>query len=181
MHPDVERILFSAEDIKANVERIGKELEERYADVEPGELVFVGLLRGSAIFMSDLVRVVRLPLEMDYMIVSSYGNRAASSGSVKIIKDVSSDIAGRRVVIVEDVLDTGLTLSRVAEHLKVKNPASVEIVTLVRKQTDGQSMVECGAVGFECPNEFIVGYGLDYAERYRNLPYIGVLKPEVYS
>ena len=181
MHPDVERVLFTAEDIQAAVERIGGEIEERYADVEPGSLVFVGLLRGSAIFMSDLVRAVNLPLEMDYMVVSSYGNNAKSSGSVKVIKDVSSDIADKHVIVVEDVLDSGLTLSKTLEHLKAKKPASIEIVTLVLKNVDGQKRVECSAIGFDCPNEFIVGYGLDYAERYRNLPYIGVLKPEVYS
>ena len=141
----------------------------------------ISVLRGAAIFMADLARQIKLPCEMDYMAVSSYGNGVKSSGVVRILKDLSSQIEGRNVVIAEDVLDSGLTLTYLLKTLKARNPKSIEVATLLRKKTRAQAKIDCAYVGFECPDEFIVGYGLDYAERYRNLPYIGVLKPELYN
>lgn len=180
MHSDISEILFSEEQIANRVEEMGQALTERYRDKEGG-VVLISVLRGAAIFMSDLARAIKLPLEMDYMAVSSYGSGTKSSGRVRILKDLSSSIEGRHVIIAEDVLDSGLTLQRLLEMLSQRNPASIEVVTLVRKDVEGQAPVDCLHIGFECPNEFIVGYGLDFAERYRNLPYIGILKPEVYS
>ena len=141
----------------------------------------ISVLRGAAIFMADLARQIQLPCEMDYMAVSSYGSGTKSSGVVRILKDLSSQIEGRHVIIAEDILDSGLTLKYLMGVLESRNPASIEIATLLRKRTDRQVDIDCRYVGFECPDEFIVGYGLDYAENYRNLPYIGILKPEIYQ
>ena len=138
------------------------------------------MLRGAAIFMADLARKIDLPVEMDYMAISSYGNGAKSSGVVRILKDLSSQIEGRHVIVAEDILDSGLTLTYLLKNLASRRPASLEVATLLRKRTRAQAKIDCAYVGFECPDEFIVGYGLDFAERYRNLPYIGILKPEVY-
>ena len=131
--------------------------------------------------MADLAREIKIPCEMDYMAISSYANGVKSSGVVRILKDLSSHIEGRHVVIAEDILDSGLTLTYLLKNLASRNPASLTVATLLRKKTKVQADVDCAYVGFECPDQFIVGYGLDYAERYRNLPYIGVLKPEVYE
>ena len=131
--------------------------------------------------MGDLVREINLPLEMDYMAVSSYGASVKSSGVVRILKDISSQIEGRHVLVAEDVLDSGLTLKYLLHVLESRNPASIQVATLLRKANPRQADVECAYVGFTIPNEFVVGYGLDYAEHYRNLPYIGILKPEIYQ
>ena len=128
-----------------------------------------------------LKRATEIPLEMDYMAVSSYGSGVKSSGVVNIVKDLTSSIEGKHIIVVEDILDSGLTLQYLLGKLEARNPASIEVVTLLRKKTREQAHIECAHIGFECPDEFIVGYGLDYAERYRNLPYIGILKPEVYE
>ena len=143
--------------------------------------MLVSVLRGAAIFMADLARAIKLPVEMDYMAISSYGNGAKSSGVVRILKDLTSEIEGRHVIVAEDILDSGLTLKYLLKNLSSRCPASLEVATLLRKKTKAQADIDCRYVGFECPDEFIVGYGLDYAERYRNLPYIGVLRPELYS
>lgn len=183
MHPDVKTVLYTEDQIKERVAEIGAALTEEYAKyVEANEpIVLVSVLRGAAIFMADLAREVRLPLEMDYMAVSSYGNGVKSSGVVNIVKDLSSSIEGKHVIIAEDILDSGLTLQFLIENLGSRKPKSIQVVTLLRKKTLAQANIDCLHVGFECPDEFIVGYGLDYAERYRNLPFIGVLKPEVYE
>ncbi|MDO4291551.1 MAG: hypoxanthine phosphoribosyltransferase [Eggerthellaceae bacterium] len=182
MHNDVSQILFSAQDLDRRVREIGADITRDYADVAESEgIVLISVLRGAAIFMGDLARAIELPLEMDYMAVSSYGNGAKSSGVVRILKDLSSEITGRHVIIAEDILDSGLTLTYLMKNLASRNPASIEVATLLRKKTKAQADITCRYVGFECPDEFIVGYGLDYAERYRNLPYIGVLKPEIYQ
>ena len=183
MHKDISEILYTEEQIHQRVAEIGASLTEQYAArAAAGEpIVLVSVLRGAAIFMADLARKIELPLEMDYMVVSSYGAGVKSSGVVRIVKDLSSSIEGKHVIIAEDILDSGLTLQFLIENLGTRKPASIEVVTLLRKKTLAQADVACLHVGFECPNEFIVGYGLDYAERYRNLPYIGVLKPEVYA
>ena len=182
MHEDIAKVLYTREEIAARVSEIGQALTRDYADVDPEKgIVVLSVLRGAAIFMADLVRAIEVPVEMDYMAVSSYGNAAKSSGTVRILKDIDTDIAGRHVVIAEDIVDSGLTLSYLLEILGSRNPASLSVVALLRKQTDHQADIDCAYVGFECPDEFIVGYGLDYAERYRNLPYIGILKPEIYE
>ena len=178
IHPDVSRVLFTEEQIAQRVAEMGAQIT---ADYKGETLLVVSVLRGAVIFTADLVRTIDLPVEMDFMAVSSYGSAAKSSGELKILKDTSSAIEGRHVLIVEDVLDSGLTLELLVEILKQRNPLSVEVATLLRKQVEPQAPVKCRYIGFECPDEFIVGYGLDFAERYRSLPYIGALKPEVYE
>ena len=183
MHKDIKEILFADTEIRARVAEIGEALTDKYSELaDRGEsVVMISVLRGAAIFMADLARATEIPLEMDYMALSSYGSGTKSSGVVKIVKDLTSSIEGKHVIVVEDILDSGLTLQFLIENLRARKPASIEVVTLLRKRTLAQADIECAHVGFECPDEFIVGYGLDYAERYRNLPYIGVLKPEVYE
>ena len=185
---DVERVLYTEDQLKARVAELGKQITQDYAFTADQRtangapaLLLVSVLRGAAVYMSDLARAIDLPLEMDYMAVSSYGTGVKSSGVVRILKDLSSNIEGRHVLIAEDILDSGLTLEYLIATLGQRNPASIEIATLLRKDTPHQADIKCKYVGFECPDEFIVGYGLDYAESYRNIPYIGVLKPEVYQ
>lgn len=185
---DVEKVLFTEEQLVARVAAMGAEITRDYAGKvgvsappEKPSLLVVSVLRGAALFMADLVRCIDLPLEMDYMAVSSYGTGTKSSGEVRILKDISSDIEGRHVLIAEDILDSGLTLKHLLALIGSRNPASVQVATLLRKNNPAQEEVPCAYVGFECPDEFIVGYGLDYAEHYRNLPFIGILKPEIYQ
>ncbi len=175
-HPDLDRVLFSEEDIRTRVAEMGAQITEDYAGKS---IVVISVLRGAAIFMADLVREIHLPVEMDYMAISSYGNGMKSSGVVRILKDLTSQIEGRHVLIAEDILDSGLTLRYLMKNLESREPASIEVATLLRKDTPNQANINCKYIGFECPDEFIVGYGLDYEERYRNLACIGVLKPEV--
>lgn len=181
MHNDVKEILYSQEELACRVSQIGAAITRDYQDVAEQGIVLISVLRGAAIFMADLARAIELPLEMDYMAISSYGNGAKSSGVVRILKDLTTDIKGRHVIIAEDIVDSGLTLTYLLKNLSSRQPASVAIAALLRKKTDAQAKLDCRYVGFECPDEFIVGYGLDYAERYRNLPYIGILKPEIYE
>ncbi len=183
MHQDIDRILYTEQAIAERISCIGDAISADYSNrIRLGNrLVVVCLLRGASVFMADLVRQIQLPVEMDFMCISSYGNNAKSSGMVRIQKDLSSDIEGADVLVVEDIIDSGLTLSYLRKNLLSRNPASVEIAALLRKDVPDQADVECKYIGFDCPDEFIVGYGLDYAQRYRNLPYIGVLKPEVYG
>ena len=179
LHKDVERVLFSEEDIKAIVGRMGAEISRDY---EGKDLVLIAVLRGAVVFMGDLMRAVTCPLAIDFMAVSSYGDKAKSSGVVRIIKDLDIDIKGRDVLIVEDILDSGLTLKYLMKNLSSRHPASLEVATFLYKDVEGkQAAIEPKYVGTHCPDAFVVGYGLDFAERYRNLPYVGVLKPEVYS
>ena len=183
MHKDIKEILFADTEIQARVAQIGAALTDQYpeATARGEEVVLLSVLRRAAIFMADLARATEIPLEMDYMALSSYGSGTKSSGSVRIVKDITANIEGKHVIVVEDILDSGLTLQFLLNYLEQRNPASVEVITLLRKRNQAQVNIECAHVGFECPDEFIVGYGLDYAERYRNLPYIGILKPEVYE
>ncbi|WP_139652231.1 hypoxanthine phosphoribosyltransferase [Raoultibacter phocaeensis] len=183
MHEDIQEVLFSEEEIALRVAQIGAQITKDYAAAVERDgqgIVLVSVLRGAAIFMADLARTIELPLEMDYMAISSYGNGAKSSGVVRILKDLSSEVEGRHIIVAEDILDSGLTLTYLLKNLASRNPASIEVATLLRKKTLEQAKIDCKYIGFECPDQFIVGYGLDFAERYRNLPYIGVLKPEVY-
>ncbi|AQS54478.1 MAG: hypoxanthine phosphoribosyltransferase [Novibacillus thermophilus] len=178
MHDDIQEILFSEEDIARIVRDLGERLSEDYRGLNP---LVVCVLKGAAPFMSDLVRRMDIALEMDYMAVSSYGASSQSSGVVRIMKDLDIPVEGRHVLIVEDIIDTGLTLQYLMDILKRRNPASLKVVTLLDKperRTEGLVPDYCGV---RVPNEFVVGYGLDYAEKYRNLPYIGVLKREVYN
>ena len=181
MHSDIQEVLYTQEELARRVGEIGAAITRDYAPVAGEGIVLVSVLRGAAIFMADLARAIELPVEMDYMAISSYGNGAKSSGVVRILKDLTSEIEGRHVIVAEDILDSGLTLKYLLKNLSSRNPASLAVATLLRKKTRAQADIDCRYVGFECPDEFIVGYGLDYAERYRNLPYIGILKPELYS
>lgn len=178
MHKDVEKILYSEEDIAKRIQLLGEQIT---ADYEGKELLLVAVLRGAVVFTADLLRAIDLPCEIDFMAVSSYGSAAQSSGIVRIIKDLDTDISGRHVLIVEDILDSGLTLKYLMRNLGHRNPASVEIATLLLKEGKQKTDVVPRYTGFTCPDEFVVGYGLDFAEKYRNLPYIGVLKHEVYE
>jgi len=178
MENDLAYVLFTEEQLRQRVSEMGRAITEKYAGTEP---VFVGVLKGSFVFMADLVRAVDLRCSVDFMAVSSYGSGTVSSGAVEITKDLSQDIAGRHVVIVEDILDSGRTLSYLVGYLQNRKPASIAIYTLLDKPDRRAAEVILEMSGFVIPDEFVVGYGLDYAERYRNLPYIGVLKPEIYQ
>lgn len=179
LHPDVESVLLSEEDIRGIVESLGAQITRDYADKNP---LIVAVLRGAVVFVADLLRAIDCPCEIDFMAVSSYGEGVKSSGVVRIIKDLNTDITGRHVIVVEDILDSGLTLSYLKEMLEARDPASVEIAAFTVKDIEGHvSPVTPRYVGTHIPDAFIVGYGLDFAEHYRNLPYVGILKPEVYS
>ena len=178
MHNDVEKYFASEEELKGIVARLGAEINRDYQGKTP---LFVGVLRGCFIFMADLVRACDIPCTIDFMVVSSYGAGTTSTGAVKIIKDLTENIEGRDVIIVEDILDSGNTLSYLKKILQARKPASIRIATLLDKPERRTADVTADYVGFEIPDAFVVGYGLDYQEKYRNLPYIGVLKPEIYS
>ncbi len=179
LHPDVSSILLSEEDIHEIVARVGAQITEDYRDKNP---LIVAVLRGAVVFVADLLRAIDCPCEIDFMAVSSYGNDVKSSGVVRIMKDLNTNIEGRHVIVVEDILDSGLTLSYLKDLLEQRGPASVEVAAFTIKDIDGyEPPLTPRYVGCHIPNEFIVGYGLDYAEHYRNLPYVGILKPEVYS
>ena len=171
MHENIDRILFTEDESSSDVAEIGAGITQDYKDDPDRRHPHLRPARRGHLH-GDLARQIQLPCEMDYMAVSSYGNGVKSSGVVRILKDLSSQIEGRNVVIAEDVLDSGLTLTYLLKTLKARNPKSIEVATLLRKKTRAQAKIDCAYVGFECPDEFIVGYGLDYAERYRNLPYI---------
>ena len=180
MHPDVKEILYTEEQIKACVAELGAQITRDYADNKNG-LVLIAILRGSYIFMADLSRAVELPLQIDFMSVSSYGKGTTSSGQVRIVKDLSDPIEGKDVILVEDILDSGNTLHYLTEMLQARKPASIKVCTLLDKPERRVKPINADYCGFSIPDAFVVGYGLDYAERYRNLPYIGVLKPSVYG
>ena len=177
MTNDIERVLISEEAIEAEVARVGRQITEDFRDKNP---IFVGVLKGCFIFMADLMRHVDIKCTMDFMAVSSYSG-TSSTGAVKINKDLGQDIEGRHVIIVEDILDSGVTLSYLKHYLLGRNPASITIATLLDKPARRKSDIVADYSCFEVPDAFVVGYGLDYNEQYRNLPYIGVLKPEIYS
>ena len=179
IHPDVETILFDEHAIAETVKRMGREIS---ADYHGKNLVLIAVLRGAVVFMGDLMRAIDCQTAIDFMAVSSYGDGAKSSGIVRIVKDLDMDIKGRDVLIVEDILDSGLTLKYLMKNLSNRHPNSLEVAAFLWKDVPGRTTaVDPKYVGFHCPNDFVVGYGMDYAERYRNLPYVGVLKPEVYS
>ena len=175
---DIDEVVITAEQIGGKITELAKEIDTEYADREP---LLVGVLKGAVMFMSDLARALERPSTMEFMAVSSYGSATTSSGVVRILKDLDRDIAGQHVLIVEDIIDSGLTLSWLLKNLAARHPASIEIVTLLRKPDAVKVEVPVKYVGFDIANEFVVGYGLDYAERYRDLPYIGRLRPSVYG
>ena len=179
LHPDVQEVLLSEDDIKEIVSRVGAEISRDYAGKNP---LIVCVLRGAFVFTADLMRAITIPCAVDFMAVSSYGDGVVSSGVVRIVKDLDTHIEGRHVIIAEDILDSGLTLSYLIHMLKARKPASIEIAAFTVKDTEGQGpAVKPRYVGTHVPDAFVVGYGLDLAERYRNLPYVGVLKPEAYA
>lgn len=178
MHPDIEHVVLTEEQIRARIAELGDEISRDYADES---VLLIAVLRGAALFIADLARTISSPVEIDFMAVSSYGSSTQSSGVVRIIKDLDETIEGRHVLVVEDILDTGLTLKYLLRNLASRSPASLEVVTLLSKEGKQRVPITCRYVGFDVPDEFVVGYGLDYAERYRNLPYIGVLRPEIHT
>ena len=178
MDQDILKILLSEEEIKARVQELGDQLYDAFHDKNP---LFVGVLKGCFIFMADLVRAAQLKSELEFIGVSSYQNGTKSSGVVQITRDLQEDINGRDVIIVEDILDSGNTLEFLKKYLMAKGAASVTIVTLLDKPARREKAITADYAGFVVPDEFVVGYGLDYAQQYRNYPCIGVLKPEVYS
>ena len=178
MEQDIQQVLFTEEQLKTRVAELARQIERDYAGKTP---MLISVFRGSFIFMADLCRALQLPCTLDFMSVSSYGKGTSSTGQVQITKDLSEDIAGRDILVVEDILDSGNTLSYLLHVLSARHPASISLCTLLDKPERREKPIQADYVGFTVPNAFIVGYGLDYAEKYRNLPYIGVLKPEIYS
>ena len=175
---DIEEVLISADAIHDKIAELAKQIDDDYNGRQP---LLVGVLKGAVMFMSDLARALDRPSALEFMAVSSYGSGTQSSGVVRILKDLDRDIAGQHVLIVEDIIDSGLTLSWLLKNLASRQPASIEVVALLRKPDAVKVHVPVKYVGFDIPNEFVVGYGLDYAERYRDLPYIGRLRPSVYN
>jgi hypoxanthine phosphoribosyltransferase len=178
IHPDIDRVLIDEPSLQRRIVELGAQISADYAGED---IVLAGVLKGAVLFMADLARAITVPLSFDFMAVSSYGDTMHSKGLVRILKDLDDPIAGRHVLLVEDIIDTGLTLSYVLEHLRQSQPASLGICALLEKSRERVRHVEPNYVGFTVPDEFVVGYGLDYAQHYRNLPYIGVLRPEVYA
>ena len=178
MNDDIAAVLISEAQLQARIRELGQQITADYRST--GDLLMVGVLKGSVMFLVDLARQIELPLSMDFMAISSYGASTQSSGVVRLLKDLDADISGRHVMIVEDIIDSGLTLEYLLDQLQRRNPASLRICALLNKPDRRTSKVTVDYLGFDIPNEFAVGYGLDYAEKYRNLPYIGVLKEEVY-
>jgi hypoxanthine phosphoribosyltransferase len=175
---DIKEVLISTEALTNRVKELGEAISADYAGQE---ILMIGVLRGAVIFMADLARAVKVPVALDFMAVSSYGASSSSSGVVRILKDLDESIEGKHLLIVEDIIDTGLTLKYLLENLKSRKPASIKICTLLNKPSRRKAEVFIDYNGFDVPDYFVVGYGLDYAEKYRNLPFIGVLKPEAYK
>lgn len=179
MDQDIDHILVSGEQLKAKVTELGAQISRDY---QGKDLLLVSILKGSVVFMADLMRAITIPCGIDFMVVSSYGGaNTESTGLVKIVKDLDADLSGKDVLIVEDILDTGITLSHLLPMLQLRRPNSVRLCTILSKPSRRKAQIEPDYLGFEVPDEFVVGYGLDYNELYRNLPYVGVLKPEIYT
>jgi hypoxanthine phosphoribosyltransferase len=176
--PDIERVLISSDEIQGKLAEMGDQIS---ADYQGKSLLLVGVLKGAFVVMADLARYVRLPLEFDFMAVSSYGAATKTSGVVRILKDLDHDLDGMDVLLVEDIVDSGLTLKYLLKNLAARKPESLEVAALLRKRGIQKVPLDIRYVGFDIPPDFVVGYGLDYAERYRNLPYIATLKPEAYG
>ncbi|MEY4742135.1 MAG: hypothetical protein RL672_885 [Actinomycetota bacterium] len=175
---EITEVLVTPEQIQARVGEMAKDIDVRYAGKD---VLLVGVLKGAVMFMADISRAIQIPVQMDWMAVSSYGSGTVSSGVVRILKDLDADVLGRHVIIIEDIIDSGLTLSWLVANLEARGAASVEVVALLRKPAAAKVDVKVALVGFDIPNEFVVGYGLDYAENYRTLPGVAILSPAVYS
>ncbi|MDU4961248.1 MAG: hypoxanthine phosphoribosyltransferase [Sporomusaceae bacterium] len=178
MMNDIKEILIDKDQLAERVRELGEEISADYAGKE---ILMIGVLRGAVVFMADLARAISLPVALDFMAVSSYGASTSSSGIVRILKDLDEDLAGKHVLIVEDIIDSGLTLNYLVDNLKSRQPASVRLCTLLNKPSRRKAPVHVDYNGFTIPDYFVVGYGLDFAEKYRNLPFIGILKPEAYG
>ena len=175
---DVEKVLIAKTELKERIEQLGDEISKDFGD---NDILAIGILKGSVIFLADLIRCISNNVSLDFMTVSSYGNGAVSTGKLTIKKDLDVDIKGKLVLIVEDIIDSGITLSKLKEELLSREPASLKICTLLNKPERRTAKIDVDYIGFDIPNEFIIGYGLDYAEKYRELPFIGVLKREIYE
>jgi hypoxanthine phosphoribosyltransferase len=175
---DIAEILIGAEELQAKVAELGRQISEDYRGRNP---LLICLLRGAVVFLSDLIRSIDIPLEMDFMAISSYGASTESSGVVRLVMDLKSNITGRNVLIVEDIVDSGRTLAYILDNLQTRRPAGMKVCALLSKPSRREIQVKLDYLGFEIPDKFVVGYGLDYAEAYRNLPFIGVLRPELYK
>jgi hypoxanthine phosphoribosyltransferase len=175
---DITKVIVTEEQIHARIKEMAAEVDAKYAGKD---VLLVGVLKGAVMFMADLSRAMQIPVHMDWMAVSSYGHGTQSSGVVRILKDLDADVLGRHVIIVEDIIDSGLTLSWLTTNLRARGAASVEIVAMLRKPDAAKVDVDVAIVGFDIPNEFVVGYGLDYAENYRTLPAVAILDPKTYS
>jgi hypoxanthine phosphoribosyltransferase len=175
---DLLEVLITPEQLQARIAELAAQIDADYAGLE---LLLIGVLKGAVMVMADLARAMHLPVSMDWMAISSYGSGTTSSGVVRILKDLDTDISGKHVLVVEDIVDSGLTLSYLMQNLCSRDPASVRVCVLLRKPSAAKMVVEVAYTGFEIADEFVVGYGLDYAERYRNLPFIGTLAPHAYS
>lgn len=178
MKDDIKQVLITEEQLREKEKQIGKKISEDY---EGKDLLLVGILKGSVPFMADLLKEISIPCKMDFMAVSSYGNSTTTSGVVRILKDLDFEIEGKHVLIVEDIIDSGITLSYLMEYLKGRKPASLQIACLLDKPDRRKKKIDVKYSGFKVPDYFLVGYGLDYSEKYRNLPYVGILKEEVYK
>jgi hypoxanthine phosphoribosyltransferase len=178
MGADLEQVLITPDRLQQRIAELASRIDQDYAG---RELLLVGVLKGAVMVMADLARAMRLPVEMDWMAVSSYGSGTKSSGVVRILKDLDCDITDRHVLVVEDIVDSGLTLSWLVRNLRSRGPASLEVCALLRKPRAARVSVDVAYTGFDIPDAFVIGYGLDYAERYRNLPFIGTLAPHVYG
>lgn len=178
IYNDIEKVLISKEKIDARVREIGKQISEEFANEE---VILIGVLKGSFIFMADLVRNINLPVDIDFIVVSSYSDGVETSGNVKIIKDINIDVKNKVVIMIEDIIDTGLTMNNLKEIFKVRKCKKFKVCTLLDKKERRKVEIEADYIGFEVPNEFVVGYGLDYSGKYRNLPEVAVLKEETYN
>ena len=177
---DIAKVYFTEKELQAKVRELGRQITEDYKDAKE-DIYCVGILKGASVFYTDLVRAIDLPVRFDFMIASSYGSGTSTTGSVKILKDLDYDIEGKHLIVIEDIIDSGTTMSYLLKYFEHRKPASVKLCALLSKPSRRTAEVAIDYCGFEVPDEFLVGYGLDYAEIYRNLPYIGVLKPEVYA
>lgn len=178
---DVERVLVTEDELHTRIQQMADKVSAKFGD-EDDDIILIGVLKGAVFFITDFARALTIPSQMEFMAVSSYGNQTSSSGVVRILKDLDRDITGRNVIIVEDIIDSGLTLSWLIKNLKNRGPKSLGVVALLRKPDAVKTKLdlELQDLGFDLPNEFVVGYGLDFAERYRDLPFVGVLRPSVY-
>lgn len=177
---DIEAVLIHEDELHQRIQEMADRVSEKHRN-SPDDLILVAVLKGAVFFMTDFARALSIPTQMEFMAVSSYGNSASSSGVVRILKDLDRDIEGRDVIIVEDIIDSGLTLSWLMKNLRNRQPRSLEVVTLLRKPDAVRTKLDIDDIGFDIPNEFVIGYGLDFAERYRALPYVGTLHPRVYQ